>query len=147
MQYTTHKDYIIIKEKELIVEYYSGPIYLNDFIDIHEKKSNDIDFNPNFNLIIDFRDAKISLNEKDVLELIDYHKTNEKLYGSRRAAHITKTPKQVVAGINFDRYNKELPIEIEVCSTLEASLDWVGLDIEDKKLIESCFDKLKSKQR
>ena len=139
-------NYHIIKEKKLIVEYYSGSIYLNDFIEIHDRKSNDKDFNKNYNLIIDFRDAEIHLNEKEVLELVSYHKNNEKLFGSRYAAHITKTPKQVVAGVNFDFYNKELPVKIKVFSTLEASLAWVGLTINDKNIIETYFDILKEQQ-
>ena len=139
-------NYHIIKEKKLIVEYYSGSIYLNDFIEIHDRKSNDKDFNKNYNLIIDFRDAEIHLNEKEVLELVSYHKDNEKLFGSRYAAHITKTPKQVVAGFNFDFYNKELPVKIKVFSTLEASLGWVGLTIKDKNIIKTYFDILKEQQ-
>ena len=137
-------NYLIVKEKKLIIEYYSGKIYLNDFIKIHDKKGNDKDFNINYNLLIDFRDAEIHLEKEDVFKLIDYHKNNKKLYGARHAAHITQTPSQVVAGVNFDRYNKELPIKIKVFSTLEASLGWVGLEIKDKNIIESYIDILKT---
>ncbi|MBU8893199.1 MAG: hypothetical protein KOO66_10500 [Bacteroidales bacterium] len=136
-------NYVILKDKKLIFEYYYGEIYLNDFIDIHERKSNDKDFNANYNLLIDFRDAEIHLSKKDVLDLVQFHKNSPKLYGSRYAAHITKTPEQVVAGTMFDILNNELPIKIKVFSTLVASLDWVGLSIEDKNIIESYIDQFK----
>lgn len=136
-------NYVILKEKKLIFEYYYGQINLNDFIKIHERKSNDRDFNPNYNLLIDFRDAEIRLSKKDVLELVQFHKNNPKLYGARYAAHITKTPKQVVAGTMFDSLNNELPIKIKVFSTLEASLQWVRLSTDDKNIIESYIDTFK----
>ena len=137
-------NYIIVKEKRLIIEYYSGKIHLNDFIEIHDRKSKDKDFNLNYNLLIDFRDAEILLSKEEVLELISYHKKNKKLFGSRFAAHITKTPKQVASGTMFDVFNKELPVKIKIFSTLEASLAWVGLSIEDKKSIESYLDIIKA---
>lgn len=136
-------NYLIVKEKKLIIEYYSGQIFLRDFIRIHEKKSNDKDFNVNHNLLIDFRDAEINLEEEDVLELVKYHKNNKKLFGSRRAAHLTNTPNQVVAGFKFDIHNKELPVEIKIFSTLEASLSWVGLEIKDMNEIEYYLNTLK----
>jgi hypothetical protein len=139
-------NFIIVKEKQLIIEYYSGKIYLEDFIKIHDKKSNDVDFNVNFNLLIDFRDAEIYLDEKDVLELVKYHKNSKKLFGKRYAAHLTQTPNQVVAGINFDQYNTELPIQIKIFSTLEASLSWIGLKIDDKNMIQSYLDTLKAQR-
>lgn len=137
-------NFIIVKEKKLIIEYYSGHIYLGDFIKAHDNKSNDKDFNVNFNLLIDFRDAEIHLDKKDVSELADYHKNNTKLFGSRYAAHITQTPSQVVAGTKFDMYKNDLPIKIKVFSTVEASLKWVGLENEDKNMIELYLEMLKN---
>lgn len=136
-------DYIIVKEKKLIIEYYSGQIYINDFIKTHDEKSNDTDFNVNFNLLIDFRDAEIYLEEEEVLKLVKYHKNNKKLFGSRRAAHLTNTPNQVVAGFKFDIWNNELPIAIKIFSTLEASLRWIGQDFKDMDEINSYLYKLK----
>lgn len=136
-------NYVILKEKKLIFEYYYGQIYLNDFIKIHESKSNEKDFNPNYNLLIDFRDAEIHLSKEDVLELVQFHKNNRKLFGTRYAAHITKTPEQVVAGTMFDILNNELPVKIKIFSTLGASLDWVGLSIKDQNIIESYIDTFK----
>lgn len=140
-----YTNYIIVKEKKLIIEYYSGHIYLGDFINAHDKKGNDKDFNVNYNLLIDFRDAEIHLDNHEVSELSNYHKNNSKLFGSRYAAHITKTPAQVVAGTKFDMYKNELPIKIKVFSTVEAAMGWVGLKIEDKHLIESYLEVLKNK--
>jgi len=136
-------NYKIIKGLKLIVEYYSGPIYFDDFITIHDRKSNDKDFNLNYNLLIDFRDAEIHLEKEDILRLVDYHRDNNKLYGSRYAAHITKTPKQVVAGTMFDVLNKQLPITIKVFSTVKASLIWLGV-FKDKSKIESYLEALKN---
>lgn len=136
-------NYFILKERKLIIEYYSGKIYLNDFLKIHEKKSKDKDFNVNFNLLIDFRNAEILLSETDVLALVNFHKNNKKLFGKRKSAHLTQTPDQVLSGMHFDIFNKELPIIIKIFSTLEASLRWLGLEIEDIEIIKSNLDKLK----
>ncbi len=136
-------DFIILKDKKLILEYYYGIIQIEDFIRIHKRKSNDKDFNPNYNLLIDFRDADIRLSKKDVLELVQFHKNNPKLFGTRYAAHITKTPKQVVAGTKFDTLNKELPVKIKVFSTVEAALSWVRLSLKDKDILESFIEEFK----
>lgn len=138
--------YKILKEKNLIIEYYSGQILVEDFLKLHKNKAENKDFHPNLNLLIDFRDAEIHLEKDDVLRMVQFHKSNPRLFGERNAAHITKTPNQVVAGINFDRYNDELPIKIRIFSSLEASLSWVGLAADDQPMIQKHLDELKAKE-
>lgn len=133
----------ILKNKRLIVEYYSGIILLDDFISLHTRKGNHPDFNKNFNLLIDFRDANIQLSKEDIYALIAFHQRNEKLLGERIAAHLTLTPRQVVSSSNFDIYNEVLPIRIAVFSTLGAALNWVGLGYNDQAEIQACLDAFK----
>lgn len=130
-------DFLIVKELKLIIEYYAGDIYLEDFIRTHDKKGNHSDFNANFNLMVDFRDSTIHLTQPEIIQLVDYHKNSKILYGERKAAHITKTPRQVVAGMNFDIHNKKLPISIKVFSTVGASLNWVNVKMDELITIES----------
>ncbi len=140
---SSYINYIILKEKNLIVEYYAGDIYKQDFLDYYQRKANDVNYNSNFNLLIDFRDSQIHLSKEDVYELSQFISNNPILNGSRYAAHITNSPNQVVSGIKFDIYRKNLPVKIKIFSTLAAALSWVKLPPTDQHELEVHLNALK----
>lgn len=49
-------DYLILKDKELILEYYRGTYNVSELIDFKIKIGNDPDYDPNLDIIYDFRD-------------------------------------------------------------------------------------------
>lgn len=129
-------NYQIIPDKKLIIEYYSGSITLNDLILFQHTISFNRKYNPNFNIIHDFREASLSLNEADVMEYIQFIKNSSKLCGVRRTAHVTSSPKQVVAITLFNLLKNDLPVNAQVVSTIYAAVNWVGLDPEDKGMVD-----------
>lgn len=137
-------NYQIFPDKKLIVEYYYGSVRLNDLILYQNNVSFDKYYNPNYNVINDYRDAKLILNEKDIVKYINFIKTSPKLYGSRRIAQITNSPDQVVITTLFNLLKSDLPVKVHVVSTLGAAINWVGLDYTDRDLVEACIVGIKS---
>ncbi len=137
-------NYQIYPDKKLIVEYYYGSVRLNDLILYQNNVSFDKNYNPSFNVINDYRDAKLVLNESDIVNYINFIKTSPKLNGSRRVAQITNSPDQVVTATLFNLLKKDLPVNVHVVSTLEAAINWVGLDYMDRNLVNKCFGQIKS---
>jgi len=140
MYYT---DYIIIHEKKLIIEYFSGKINLNTILELKHKESRDTNYNRNYNIIDDSRNAEFLLNTSDITNYINHIRNNELINGKRNAAYLTKTPNQVVIAALFDVLKKELPINVGIVSTLDAALYKVGLFEYDKKMVEYNLEKLR----
>lgn len=136
-------NYQIIPEKRIIIEHYSGLVELNDLIACQNKVSYHADYNPNFNVVIDFRDARLSLGEADVLKYIHFVRSTTKVYGSRREAHITSSPHQVVAATMFEILKKDLPVNVKIVSTLGAAINWVGLDFNEIGMIDQTISTFK----
>ncbi len=122
-------NYQILPYNRLIVEYFRGDIRGEDIIALKELELKDPGYNPFYNLIDDFREARIIATENDVSDFADYMKSNAKLHGKRNSAYITRTPGQVVATTLFDILKDDLPINIKIVSSVEAAADWVGLTI------------------
>ena len=113
-----------------------GRISIHDAIELKKREINDKDYNPNFNFIV-------SINEIDTDGKFDYDfskyiktvKENKRIYGIRKSAILTKTPKQVVGGTLYELAARELPMNLKVVSTIEAALNWVDLSIDYKSIV------------
>lgn len=136
-------NYRIIPDKRIIIEHFSGLVDVNDLIACQNNVSYHADYNPNFNVVIDFRDARLSLSEPDVLKYIHFVRSTTKIYGSRREAHITGSPHQVVAATMFEILKKDLPVNVKIVSTVGAAANWVGLDFNDIGMVEQAISTFK----
>lgn len=120
-------DYIILKDRRLIIEYYRGTYNVNELIDFKIKVGNDPDYDPNFDVVHDFRDLIFDLEIEEVSKYIQVLTENEKYVGRRRSTMITQTPNQVTASLGFELLKKELPISVKVCSTIEVALAYIKI--------------------
>ena len=50
-------EFEILISKKIVVEYYCGDIYIDELINLKKDISKEKDYDPNFNIIMDFRDA------------------------------------------------------------------------------------------
>ncbi len=137
-------EYVILSDKSLILEYYNGDFQGNELIELKKKVSRDKCYNPNFNIIHDFRDAEFLFEDVEMLKYIKHIFDNSNMFGIRKSTMITRNPNQVVASALFDIHKKDLPISIKICSTFECAFMFVGLAINDWESVESLFNELKS---
>lgn len=141
----SYSNFKIIPEKKLIIEYFYGKIELKDILELKYRESIEKEYNSNFNVIDDSRDAEFLLDEKEISTYVDHITNNKLINGKRNAAYLTKTPNQVVIATLFDMLKKELPINVRIFSTVEAAINWVDLLQEDKKLVEFYLENLRKR--
>jgi hypothetical protein len=139
-----YSDYIVIPEKKLIIEHFSGEINLGIILKQKYRESIDTKYNRNYNVINDSRNAVFFLNSDDIKNYVDHIRNNEFLNRERNVAFLTKTPNQVVIATLFKELKKELPINVSIVSTLNAALRGVELLSDENKLVKFNLNKLKN---
>ncbi|MBN1599844.1 MAG: hypothetical protein JW894_16230 [Bacteroidales bacterium] len=127
----------------MILEYYQGYIQASDIIGLKIKIGKNKEYSPNFNIIHDFRDTSFLFSESELLKLIDGLKSNSTIYGSRKAAYITKTPMQMAATTLFKVMKNEYLLDVNTVGSLTAAIEWVELSKEDYEEIENCLAELR----
>ena len=129
--------YLISKEQRLIVEYHAGDITVNDFIDSRKIISSDGEYNPNFDLIMDYREANMVVDKIDVDLFVDFFRKYSSILGSRKSAYLTTAPKQVVITTLFSSAISDLDVRPKTFSTLKGVVNWiVKKDLDTTKLRE-----------
>lgn len=121
---TKFKHFIIPNEK-LIVEFYFGNIYFDDYIGIKKYICMDINYNPNYNVIMDFRGSALKLKKKDFKKVINFLTSYKKIKGNRKAAFVTENPYNVAQTAYFIMNKGAIPIFPKTFSSMEAALQWL----------------------
>ena len=136
-------EYIILDNKSLIIESYIGNFPIDELIEFKIKVGNDKIYNPNFNIIHDFRKIEFLFDMEEISKYIRLISKNSKLLGHRKSVMITETPNQFVTSVGFDLMKNELPIQVKVCSTFETAFNFIDLPKRDWELIKSLVNSLK----
>ena len=133
----------IISKEELIVEYHSGEINADDFIYSRKVISSDLDYNPNFDLILDIRNANLNVSKEDITRFVDFVKKSDFLKGKRRSAYLTRTPNDVVITTLVTRLIKDIS-QPKIFSTIDAVVRWYGSKNIDTDMIIKIITELKT---
>ncbi len=136
-------DYRIIQKKSLILEYYRGKYNVDELIDFKIKVGNDPDYNPNFDIIHDFRELVFDLEVEEVAKYVQVLIENKKYVGKRKSTMITQTPNQVTASIGFELLKNDLPVAVKVSSTLDAALVFIQIPKNEWEHIKKLLNDLK----
>ncbi|SDW73015.1 hypothetical protein SAMN05444411_10261 [Lutibacter oricola] len=130
---TDYKTYKILTNQHLIIEVYNGDFYIEDVIALKTKLFQDINYKPDYNIIMDLRNATWNISEEEILEYIQFATKNIKSISNRKIAFLTSKPKEVVIGILFSKLNKKLPVTLDVFSTLGASFSFLNFNDETSR--------------
>jgi len=134
-----HK-YKILKDVELVIQYYKDDITLDDIKRLKINLINDIDFNSNFKLLIDIRKARYKLTVKEIEELVDFVSVKLKDKSLKRTAFLTSTPLQV-AKTSIYILNKNIGSgHYKIFSTIEAASHWLGIDLNKIDVVSSIIN-------
>lgn len=140
-----HIKYKILSDLKLIIENYTGCVSMDDVIAIKKETGLDRIYSPNFNVIMDFRDANLVFEPFEVSKYIDFANNSNIIYGERRTAFLTSKPNQVALTTIFGLTKGKLPIESNTFSTLDALISWFNLMPEDHKIVLEELEILKQK--
>lgn len=129
-------DYKIISHLELIAEYYHGEVLADDIIDLKRRELADSAYNSGYNTIVFLQDLTIRKLDSELIQsqmskYIEYASNNKNILGSRKTAILTNTPNQVAVGTLYQDDAKAFPIEFKIVSTLEATIEWVRLSMDN----------------
>lgn len=137
--------YRILSELKIMVEYFSLETSLKDKIEHRKRVIQDQYFNPNYNFITDFRDTHINFSVDDVSAYIEFATNATKMHGDRRSAILTNTPNQTIFTSLYILEVQNSPSHVEIFSTMDAALRWVGLSSVDNIKIEAVINEMKTK--
>lgn len=130
--------YYILKEKNLVIEILKGSFNLSDFVNLKKNESEDPDFDPNLNSILDIRDIESAFSKEirnDLEKFLEIIKTVQHNTKKRKTAVITNTPAQVT-GITWYQLIDDRGIDYNIFSTLKGAKEWLGIDEIDFKKID-----------
>ena len=73
-------DYIIVQNKSLILESYVGKLNIDEFIEFKIKVGNDQTYDPNFNVIHDFRKVEFLLEMDEIPKYVAFISKTKKTF-------------------------------------------------------------------
>lgn len=136
--------YKILKEKSLILEYYSGRFDVDQLINCKKRIANDKTYDPNFNVIHDIRNLELLFEIDEVKKYVNLLSEDKRYLGERKSAMVTQTPDQVIISMGFEMLKENLPITFKICSTVEAACVFIGFSQDEYEMIESLFNNFHS---
>ncbi|MCF8380583.1 MAG: hypothetical protein K9H49_13470 [Bacteroidales bacterium] len=138
------KGYKILPELNLIVDYYSGPVNLNDIINLKKIEGKDPEYSPNRDVINDFIDCEFNFTYENVIKFVKYVENNQNIVGKRKVAFLTQSPHQVTLTLVYKLNAMNLPMIMETFTTLEAAMNWIGISENYIETIESTINEFNS---
>lgn len=136
-------NYKIFPDKRLIIRFYKGPASFKKLIECVNASGQDSLYDPDYNVINDFREIGSGVKIKEVNEIFGYVKGHTMLYGQRKSAFIIKSPDQPVFRMIPGLLKREDKVSVQTFTTLEEAIKWIGLPLSDLTPIENCINELR----
>jgi len=137
--------YKIIPELKLVIEFFGGNITIEDVLNTKRQEIKD-NYDPNFNFIVDFREARNMLSEKELKEYINYVTQHQELTGNRKSAIISNTPIGLVTTSIYAMFGRSiLPMDIRIAQNLTEAMEWTDIDWSHYELISKYLLEYKGK--
>ena len=131
-------NYMILPEYRLILECCKGHASVEDVICMKKTELSDNLYNPAYNIIVDFQEFETFLDSTINESTIAFYNFLKGLNINGKVAFLTAEPHQVVISMILKKLNDDLgAITIEVFSTIEAAISFLGIPIENFNLINN----------
>jgi hypothetical protein len=131
-----YSSYIILKDLNLVIEYYRGQIIIDDIIHLKKNVFSEKNHHYEIKIVMDFRDANTEIDSSDLVKYLEFIEDYTISQGFRKVAFITSQPNQVALGILFG-FIKNKPMKTEVFSTFEAALCCLNVNTNSFVIIEN----------
>ena len=129
-------NYKILKEHNLIVEYHSGDLDLESYINFVKGTTLDPQFSLNMNYLIDISNVVVTASIDDIRKYNNFTEDNFKTDRKRRVAFITNSPNQMVFSTLFKGSNTQKLKEIEIFSTTNAAIEWLDSNLNKNEILD-----------
>ena len=136
--------YKILKDEKLIIEYHTGRITTLDFIESRRIISSDESYNPDFDLIFDWRDVEMIVTQDDINEFIIFFKKFSKIVGDRKSAYLTSKPNEVIVTTLFSQGIEDSSVKTGTFSTIKGVVNWINNKGLDKNKLMNIIKELKT---
>jgi hypothetical protein len=133
-----YANYMILPEFRLILECCKGQASVEDAIYMKKTELSDNLYNPNYNIIVDFQEFDTFLDSTINESTINFYNFLKELDINSKIAILTAEPHQVVISLILKELNTNLEaFKIEVFSTVEAAIKFLGFPLENFDLINN----------
>jgi hypothetical protein len=135
-------NYKILPELKLILECCKGKAQVIDAIDLKKEELLDRDFDPNYNVIVDFREFEIQFKSDVENKIIDFVEFLKGTKTQCRVSLLTDKPNQAVLSQLLKEFGSALPINFEIFSTLDGAVLFVKQTMNQFDLINTALEEL-----
>jgi len=118
------------------LEYHSGILDADSFIEFKKSITLDPLFLPNLNYFIHLKKVTFSTNLEDIDKYANFLEANSMVYGNRRVALVTNTPNQVVSATIFKMMQQNKTQSVEIFSTNESALEWLNSNFNKNEILD-----------
>lgn len=138
------KGYKIIRELNLVVEYYQGDLTAHDIMGNKKATTEDVDFKKDDSVVLDLRDANVQMDKNDMEKMVAFFKGNSVFQGDKKAVYLTSKPKEVANTMLFSMLVNKYRIQPQSVSTLEAAVQFLHIDGLGVERLNTIIEELKA---
>jgi hypothetical protein len=138
-----YSSYKIFKEHRLIIEAHSGALDLQTMKKFTDIQVKDPDYDPNYNVIVDIRDAEVEFSLNEIKEFVSFIQEHDSTFGIRKDAILTSTSKQVAMASLYAEMQYLIKARTMVFSTINSISDWLSIENLEAFEIEAILENLK----
>lgn len=137
-----YANFMILPEFRLILECCKGEAAVEDAIRMKKEELSDILYNPGYNIIVDFQEFESLIKIETTKSILSFSNFLKGIDIRSKIAFLTAEPHQVVISMILKELSRDfVNMRIEVFSTLEAAIKYLGypigsLDLINSKIIE-----------
>lgn len=117
--------YSIIKDEKLIFEVYDGHITIDNILSCNNYEMADPNYNQDYNMLSDFRDAEVRLLLPEMPMFIDYFNSLPGGHKRKLALVLNSYNYQVFSTILASNIGK-INIDVRLFKSMKQALSWLG---------------------
>lgn len=132
-------NYKVYPVKRFILQRLLGVVNMANLLKTKLEQDQDPDFDPDFSLLTDVREADVQFTPAEIQAYIQYLQAEFKDSTGRKIALVTSSPMAVAVGTLIQSNTAEISDELQLFSTIPAALIWLGVDLP-KAEVSDFFD-------
>jgi hypothetical protein len=122
----TNYFYKILEKEHLTVEFFSGIVTINSFIEFKQSLLNNPKFSLDYDFYICFKNVTFDIKTNEISKYLEFSNQYLQPNKPRKAAILTNTPNQVALTTLFKMQSNKTLQKVEIFSTTKSALHWLG---------------------
>lgn len=138
-----HLSYTILPELKLVICNYQGEISIKEVTQLTLTFIADPLFNPDFNVLLDFRNSAAIGFRVDITDYVDFLRKTISFKKKVKLGIVYSTPNQEFLLKFYKTFGKLLNLDIENFRQLEQYFDWMQFPENERQLITDSLQSIK----